>query len=440
MNYKKKANITLTLVALGFITFSILKCHYNITIVKILFYMSEAALIGGMADWFAVTAIFRKPLGFPFHTAIVPRNRVAIVNSIVNIVETEFLSAEIIGEKLDRINITDKIINWTCSKAGKDYLRKNLSILLRSNIEGDGPRKLSEFVNSLLKDCFDNVDLNKYLNDIFVWSLKSGEYKKLLSFIFDDIIKAIEGPDVKNKIYVIIDNLKAEKTQGLFGAFFNSALENSNLVNIGELADSIHMHLIETFYNLKDEEHEATKYILGILEEHLILNASNPLGKDEMENIKLNTINNIITENLFRDILINISNELEKLDIANDSDVLNKNENESFYIILDQINRFWNNLKGDEEIINKIEKLLKDSFSNIINREHKVIGKIVKDTLDSFSDDNLNKFIEDRAGNDLQWIRINGSIVGGMVGLLVFLFLNYFYDPIAVPFIQSLFR
>jgi uncharacterized membrane-anchored protein YjiN (DUF445 family) len=439
MNYKRKANITVALVGLGFIVTAVLKAYYKGTLITMGFYIMEAALIGGMADWFAVTAIFRKPLGFPFHTAIIPKNRVTIINSVVDIVEKEFLSVAIISERLEKINLMDKILNWLHSTEGKDYLQKMVLKIVDSGLKGDGAKKLSNIINQIANEQLKEVDINEYLNKIFEWSLESGEYKKVMAFILEDIIKIVEGPGVRNKIYTIIDTMKAEKTQGLLGALFNSALKGANLVNIDEITDTIHMQLIQTLYNLKNEENTETKHILSTIEEHLLLNGKNPLTKEDMENIKGYLINNIINEETIRGALLDISGELRKLEVLEVTSVLEGNENRGFYILLQELRELLNNLENNNSLKNSLENFLKKSISNLINKEHNVIGKIVRDTLDSLDDEGLNKFIENRAGNDLQWIRINGSIVGGMVGLIVFLFLTYFYDPIAVPFIKSLF-
>lgn len=439
MNYRKKANITLILVALGFIAMSVLRYFYrDIVLIKMLFYVTEAALIGGMADWFAVTAIFKKPLGFPYHTAIIPKNRATIVDSVVTIVEKEFLSAELLSERLNKVRITNKLINWIDSKAGKSYIEKTLISLLSNNEIVDSKR-ISGFINSLIRENADKAELDKYIKAAFERGLKNGDHKKVLEIVLDGLIKAAEAPEVKEKIFGTINKLKEEKTQGLLGALFNSALEGSNLVNISEITDSIHIKLMETLYELKNEEAPTSVHIMNIIEEHLTVSARNPFTEDQMEEIKKFIFSDLVSEEMVEEVLTAMLEELKKLQEAKDTDILDRDNNKLFYIITEQINITWLALKSNDALINEVEAFIKKSITNIINKEHSVIGKIVRDTLDSFSDEALNKFIEDRAGNDLQWIRINGSIVGGLVGLLVFLFLNYFYDPIAVPFIKSLF-
>ena len=440
MNYKKKANITLSLVAFLFVLFAVLKYFYrDITLINLMLFTAEAALIGGMADWFAITAIFKKPLGFPFHTAIIPRNRRVIVDSIANVVEKEILNVELLSKKLDKINITNKMITLAESETGKENIRTLILKLLSNTIENGGAKKTCEYINGILMDSFKNVSVNKYLNDIFVWSIEKGQFKRVFMFLLEDIIKVAEGPGVRNRIYKVIDDLKAEKTQGLLGGLFSNMLEQSNIVNVDELTDSIHMQLIQTLYNLKDENHPTTKNIMSILEEYLILNTTNPFNSNEMENIKNNILSNILTEKMVLEILHDIKHGIENMGDPSTTALIEKDANKLSYIVLNLLTSCWENLKNNAEIKDKIERLIKKSILNLLEKEHKVIGNIIIDTLDSFSDDDLNKFIEDRAGNDLQWIRINGSIVGGMVGVLIFLFLNFFYDPIITPLIKSLF-
>lgn len=440
MNYKKKANITLIVLSFSFIIVSILKYFYHgFFILDIVFYILEASLIGGMADWFAVTAIFKKPLGFPFHTAIIPNNRGTIVNSIVNIVEKEFLSFEILNMRLNKINITQKLVKWVSSNNGKQKLSGLISSYINENVNDE---KISEFrtkLTGLSREGLGKIDVNMLINEFMEWSIKSGEYKRVFYYLLDNIISAAEKPDLRNKIYTILNDMKAEKTQGLFGALFNSALEGSNLVNIDEIADSIHMQLIQTLYNLRDDENLETRHILSALEEHLLLNGKSPLHADNIDSLKEFLLASVITEENIRKILTQLSKELETATENSPEGLILQKKEKGFQIISQQLEMIFNGIVQNERILKNLEDFIKGVIKNVIAKEHSVIGNIVRDTLDAFSDDALNEFIESRAGNDLQWIRINGSIVGGMVGLLVFLFLRLFYDPIAVPFIRHLF-
>lgn len=75
----------------------------------------------------------------------------------------------------------------------------------------------------------------------------------------------------------------------------------------------------------------------------------------------------------------------------------------------------------------------------VLNAEHHLVGTMVKETLNTFTNEALNEFIESKAGNDLHWIRINGSIVGAVVGVILYLFVNLFYGPVVAPIIRGWF-
>lgn len=111
MNYRNKANITLAVVSVGFIIVFIIKYYIlNNAYTDFIFTIMEAGLVGGVADWFAITAIYRKPLGISFHTALIPRNRDKIIDVTAGFVEKELLSSESIKQKIEKNNIGDKLI------------------------------------------------------------------------------------------------------------------------------------------------------------------------------------------------------------------------------------------------------------------------------------------------------------------------------------------
>ena len=86
------------------------------------------------------------------------------------------------------------------------------------------------------------------------------------------------------------------------------------------------------------------------------------------------------------------------------------------------------------------DEVLKNMLEKIISNEHYIIGEIVRETLSSFTDERLVQFIEDKAGDDLQWIRINGSIVGSAAGFLIYLFANLVYSPYIESVVRSILR
>jgi uncharacterized membrane-anchored protein YjiN (DUF445 family) len=104
------------------------------------------------------------------------------------------------------------------------------------------------------------------------------------------------------------------------------------------------------------------------------------------------------------------------------------------------VEKYWVSVQHNSELRARINAFLADTFCRVIQNEHDLIGGMVRETLAAYTDQDLNRFVEEKAGNDLQWIRINGSMIGGVVGLLLFLFLDFVYEPIIIPAIMNYIR
>src|SRR5512140_3609753 len=93
----------------------------------------EAALVGGLADWFAVTALFRHPLGIPIpHTAIIPTRRAKLIEGIVAMVEDDWLSPAVIGARLERFSPSATVVDWLADPAHVERLASPLRDALRA--------------------------------------------------------------------------------------------------------------------------------------------------------------------------------------------------------------------------------------------------------------------------------------------------------------------
>jgi uncharacterized membrane-anchored protein YjiN (DUF445 family) len=112
--------------------------------------------------------------------------------------------------------------------------------------------------------------------------------------------------------------------------------------------------------------------------------------------------------------------------------------NETAVWISGHLDNYRQLLREDEEMKKWTDNVLAGMLEKIITKEHYLIGEIARETLEAFTNERLVQFIEDKAGNDLQWIRINGSIVGAAAGLCVFLFTTLFYGPYIAPLIRSI--
>jgi len=105
-------------------------------------------------------------------------------------------------------------------------------------------------------------------------------------------------------------------------------------------------------------------------------------------------------------------------------------QNALYRLLHPYVEKYWVSIQENGVLRERINSFIVDTLCRMIKNEHDLIGNLVRETLTSYTDQDLNQFVQDKAGNDLQWIRINGSMIGGVVGLILFLFLEFIYNPI----------
>ena len=127
MTYRQRANAILALSFLCFVLIFIWWYTHELSLgEEFLFFVIQSALIGSIADWFAVTALFDKPLGFPYHTELLYRNRTAIIDSVTKIISEKLLQPKMWQDKLYQISFIDKLIDWVKSPGGREKFRSIL--------------------------------------------------------------------------------------------------------------------------------------------------------------------------------------------------------------------------------------------------------------------------------------------------------------------------
>ncbi|MHB8125843.1 MAG: DUF445 domain-containing protein [Desulfitobacteriaceae bacterium] len=420
MNYKQKANITLTIVFILFFIAAI--CEHlwpKIFLVRICYFVFEAALIGGIADWFAITALFRKPLNWPFHTALIPRNREKVINSVSNMVQQDLLKLVSIKQKLEQINFNNYLIEWIEEGERFQYLIKSLSRTIESRLRCLNPEKVAAFFTPLLFKKLSKQQLSPLTHDFILKSLANGQVDSWLDSAIAKLDQIARQEATKTNIYNFLLNQKDEKVkQGSINIFFITMLEASGGLNLQEAAESLQSQLISTVESLKDREHPLRYTVREILRQSAAELEHNLIIQESMETWKEEIIAIIPLGMILEDAIKALQKSTEICEKS---------------LIEAVLKTLWLFYRNNDSFSLLMNGYLRKAFLNIIEYNQTIIGDIARDALLKLTNEDLIRFIEDKAGNDLQWIRINGSIIGGLVGVILFLFLRLIYDPYVVP-------
>ncbi|MDQ7095592.1 DUF445 domain-containing protein [Desulfosporosinus sp. PR] len=432
MNYRKKANITLAAVFACFLSAALLKHSYpDLFGLQLLYFVLEAALVGGIADWFAVTAIFKKPLGWGYHTALIPRNRVKLIEGVAAMVQTELLHMDLIRRKVSGIAYLDGLIRAVERRGGPAYLTERAVRLLQQYAEKQDPVVLTGKLVRFLRHRAKEWLLAPKIDELSRWALDQGYIDQGLDRLAEGLWeKAAEG-ETRQVILKYLEGVKAEKLSN-GGSIFRTLLgfaEMSDGLNMEEAADALHIELLLTLRKFSDRQDP----LRTVMKESLLKGIggliSEPLFRAQVEVWKEDLLQEELSEEFLTRVLRIILKDAASL---SDSQVLRQ-------ALSSYIRQGWDYFLENKALQAQLNSFIAGLLCQVIENEHDVIGAIVKETLTNYSDEDLNQFIEEKAGNDLQWIRINGSMIGGAVGVFLFLFLNFLYDPYVLPLLKALY-
>lgn len=451
MRNKKIADILLIVFLAAFIISALLKKYlgggYIINMINFAF---EAALVGSAADWFAITALYKKPLGFSYHTEIIPRNREKIISSISKIVENELISRKVLEKKLKEMNIAEKLIAYAEKNLrGKGYvalLAKKYGLPL---LEGIDTEKASEYLETEIKKYFSKLNLSKSMNSGLSLFINSQEYKDLIYTASDLLLETVSRPSTKAAIYSSISEIVSENVnsrKGFKKTLMQVALgvaENTNSVNISDAAQAIQKQLLEMLKELKDENSALYKKLTVKVNE-MLYKLTEEAFISTLEDWKTDTLNSISIKADISSILSEIiealkdalrsENFIEDYLSPKDKNIYMDNIHLVVLWVKNQTELYWDKFKNSAEAKEKANNFIKELIYDLLESEHHFIGKIVEDSLGKLTDEDLNLFIEEKAGNDLHWIRINGGMVGAILGILVYIFMNQIYNPLLSHF------
>ena len=432
MKNRRIANLTLASVAVSFIVVLIIRHgYYDNLLLKCLYIVLEAALVGGIADWFAVTALFEKPLGFPYHTAIIPKNREKIIESVTVMVENELLSKESLKERMAKIHFVRWMITEAQEHGGKEMVAKRVVGYIHKMILSINPAEAAQTIEKFLKDkCRAG-----YLADRLGWLLNllltKGGADKGINWILDEAIQSVATDKAREFIEERLEQAVNKEADNILKRVFKSVLEAADAVNIADAAKELQQCALVELSSMREAEHPIRLFVrakLGELPERL---ETDETLKSTIEKWQIGLADRIELENILR--------QLIELVLAGERG----SHHDAVKLRIEawlhkQVAKYWAVFKVDYELQDWLEKYVQEAIQAVIQSEHQLVGKITRNALSILKDEKLAKFIDDKAGEDLQWIRINGSVVGGLVGLCIFLFLHFIYDPYAVPFLRGL--
>ncbi|HEY8606323.1 MAG TPA: DUF445 domain-containing protein [Noviherbaspirillum sp.] len=356
---------------------------------------AEAAMVGALADWFAVTALFRSPLGLPIpHTAIIPRNKDRIGDSLSNFLEHNFITQEIIREELRNIDFAGAAAGWLAqpenSRAVARQAVRSVPSLL-AVIEDDDVRS---FIQHRVSRTLENTQLAPALADILGVLVASGHHRAL----FDHIIVLCGRALEHNKSYI------RWKIHESSPRWMPKALDEKLYERILEALQS-------TLDEMRDEDSEWRMRFQNVSNDFLHKLRTSEEYEAKLDAILGEVLGHPLVRNYVVDVWHDVKDRLVADAAAPDSHMAAKLE--------EAVRALGSDLLHDANVQRKLNQWIRIFATETIVGRREVIADLVARVIRKWDADTMSRKLELHVGKDLQYIRINGTLVGGLVGLVL---------------------
>jgi Predicted membrane protein len=398
------ASISLIIMLIGFIVTMI---SGNSTAIVLLQSGFEAGLVGGLADWFAVTALFRYPLGIHIpHTAILPQNRDRITNSLVSIVENDLLNKSSILDKVGKLQIVSKALNLFRENIYSDSVKSGV-ITITENIANSIPSdKVAIYLNRMISVKINEIDTKNLIELLSNACLENNYEQKILDVLVGRIKVEIKKDIIRNEIgSSAIEAIGRIEINPLMKYTISAAIGALGEEKVGKI---IQDYIVLILNDLETQDNRSRIMILESIRKSIVNGKDNEELIVAVDNIKTNiTDSSKFNEFMQEQIEATINSVLNYI---SDKEYIEEE-------LLPQIDNMVANLLENKELINKIEIYIQEQIVNFADKNHSKIGKLVKENIEKLETETLIELIEDKVGNDLQWIRVNGAICGFIIGI-----------------------
>ena len=361
---------------------------------------AEAAMIGGIADWFAVTALFRHPMGIPIpHTAIVPARKDRIGTALGNFVQRNFLTRDVVAGKLAAMKLGERAATWLAQPENSRKLSRHVARGLTGAASVMRDEDVQQMVDQGIVSRLRTLKVAPIIARVFELLTAGGRHQVLL----DDALR-LAARFLDENDGMIRERVKAESPWWVPGAVEN------------RLGDKIVSGVEKTLVAVAaDPQHPLRHRYDEAVDRFVLSLRENPDVIAKAEQIKLEMLAHPAVTEFSRTVWDDVKSRL-----ANYADRLaDEVESEP-----DQVERWLTGLGQkvltDPELAAKLNGWLVELVTYAVEQAREEVAKLSATTVAAWDANATTRKIELQIGRDLQFIRINGTIVGGLVGVLLY--------------------
>ncbi len=370
----------------------------------------EAAAVGAMADWFAVVALFRHPLGLPIpHTAIIPRNKARIGDNLAEFVRDHFLDPDTLLQKLKVFDPAARLSAWLSEPervglwvdAARQWGLQALDWL--------DDRRLQQGLKSLLVDALQRWDAAQTAGQVLTVLTRDGRHQELLDATLEKLGDFLDQPEVKQRVSTLLLNYARQEWPKVVWAV-NAVKSVDSLADT--LADKIASALMRELQDvLRDPAHPVRLAYDGKVQDFIANLRTDPALVERVQELKTQLIRNPAVQTYLEGLGQEVKQWLRR-------DLSDPNSHLGLHLHA-ALTGLGDRLAKDATLREAINTHILSAAARLAEDLRDGVTEHIAATVKSWDDKALVRELERAVGKDLQFIRLNGTLVGGGIGVLL---------------------
>ena len=359
---------------------------------------AEAAMVGGLADWFAVTALFRHPLGLPIpHTAIIPRNKDRIGEALANFLKENFLIPAVVARRMQRLDVAGAAGRFLQTPAGEGTrIRAGASRLIADVFESLDDERLGGIVKGAISGRLRNMEVSPLLGHALASAINDDRHVPMLEAAIRWTARALDANEqlIRDMVHkkanwvLKLAGLDAKLADAIIGGLRKLTAEMST-----DPAHPVRVKIEEALVQLANDlqTKPETRERVEAIKEQLLDNKSGSLWIDALWQRA-------------REAIIKAARNPDAVLAGKLGEILKS---------------MGGTLEKDARIRSAINQFARRAVVGMAASYGSQIVKLVSETIRGWDAQTVTNRLEAAVGRDLQYIRINGTLVGGLVGLVL---------------------
>ena len=358
---------------------------------------AEAAMVGALADWFAVTALFRHPLGIPIpHTAIIPHRKDQIGESLGEFVQENFLTKAVLHERLEQAHVGRRLGTWMCEPANAGKAGLAVTDALKGSLEVIDDRDVGGALQTLIERKIRDTSIAPLLGRAIDLGMEGGHHQRLFEVILTGLGSFIDD----NKV-----------------TFRRRLAEESPWWVPEGIDDRIYLKITTALHNFladiaRNPEHEVRRAIDGRIQSFADRLRTDPGLIEKLESVKSELL-------AHRDVqawLLSLWGEVKHTTLL----AVDDPNSELRQRVDASLVRIGRRLVAEPELQAKVDGWVNRAAGYIVDHYRGEVAEIIASTVAKWDGKATAERLELQVGRDLQFIRINGTVVGGFAGLVIY--------------------